>query len=151
MVWLHCAVPGNKPTNDQYCNARFGYCIDYPAGTLIPQHEAANGDGRKFIARNGEVVLTVFGRLNQDEEGNAIPFEKQYSIDLASLQKKAAITYKKLTGTYYVISGRYKTGKIFYHKVILKEYAFCFALLEYSKDRKEEFDPYASIVFKTFK
>lgn len=157
LVLLNCSASGTLKTtepfvsNDSYCNARFGYCIEYPAGILIPQEEAANGDGRKFNNRKGDVILTVFGRLNLDSEGEVIPFAKQYKNDLARLQKEAKITYKIAGSDFYVISGQYKNGKTFYHKMILKNDAFCFAMLEYGKDEKSVFDKYAGVIYKTFK
>lgn len=153
LVMLHCAAPATLKTTqeDAYCNARFGYCIEYPKSKLNPQEEAANGDGRTFTNSKGEVILTVFGRLNMDAEGEVIPFQKQFDNDVARLQQKATITYKKAGKDFYVISGQYKNGKIFYHKMIQKEDAFCFALLEYSKEQKPDFDVYAGVVFKTFK
>lgn len=156
LLLLNCTAaddPGtvNPDGNDSYCNGRFGYCIEYPAGILIPQEEAANGDGRKFTNKKGETILTVYGKLNLDTEGEVIPLTKQYVNDLARLQKTATINYKKAGADFYVISGQYKNGKIFYHKMIRKEDAFCFALLEYGKDQKEIFDQYAGVVLKTFR
>ena len=153
LIWLHSSAGCQMKTNgnDSYCNARFGYCIEYPAGILIPQEEAANGDGRKFTHQKGNVILTVFGRLNLDSEGEVISLSKQYGNDLARLQKQATISYKTSGKDFYVISGQYKNGKIFYHKMILKEDAFCFALLEYGSDQKAVFDKYAGVISKTFK
>ena len=36
-----------------YTNARFGYSISYPADVLMPQGESDNGDGQKFLSRDG--------------------------------------------------------------------------------------------------
>ncbi|QEC44768.1 hypothetical protein [Pseudobacter ginsenosidimutans] len=154
LLWLNCSESAALKTNgneDSYCNARFGYCIGYPAGVLTPQEESANGDGKKFTNQKGEVILTVFGRLNLDSEGEVISLSKQYSNDLARLQKHATISYKASGKDFYVISGQYKNGKTFYHKMILKHDAFCFALLEYGTDQKTVFDKYATVVFRTFK
>ncbi len=106
LVLLNCSAPSPLKTtelpvdNDSYCNARFGYCIDYPANILIPQEEAVNGDGRKFTNRKGEVILTVFGRLSLDSEGEVIPFAKQYKNDLARIQKKQRSPTKQPAGIF---------------------------------------------------
>ena len=34
------------------CRYRFGYLISYPSDLLIPQGEADNGDGQKFLAKD---------------------------------------------------------------------------------------------------
>jgi hypothetical protein len=42
---------------------RFQYAICYPADLLVPQGEAPNGDGQRFLAKDG-AQLTVFGQHN---------------------------------------------------------------------------------------
>ena len=46
----------NKIAFNKYCNARFGYCIDYPKQHFIPQPESENGDGRIFKNKKGGEV-----------------------------------------------------------------------------------------------
>lgn len=135
---------------DQYCNARFGYCVDYP-DFLKAQKESPNGDGKIFINKRGEEVLRVFGRLNLDSEGETISLERQYKMDVQNhLKKKNVITYKKLGKTFFVISG-YRNGKVFYQKTILKSDAFAFAILQYPTNDKEIHDKVSTKIFKTFK
>lgn len=135
---------------NQYCNARFSYCLDYP-DFLKAQPESPNGDGQIFINKKGDEVLRVFGRLNLDAEGEIISLEQQFKTDIKdNLKKKNVITYKKLGETFFVISG-YRNGKIFYQKTILKNDAFAFAILEYSKDEKIIYDKVSTEIFKTFK
>lgn len=140
---------------DLYCNARFAYCIEYPGAILYPQAESQNGDGRVFKNKQGEEVLTVFGRMNADPDGGAISLEQQYNDDLHGApeengNKDRVITYQKLGKTFFVISG-YKKGKIFYQKTILKEGAFAYAILEYPESEKEIFDKVSTRLFRSFK
>lgn len=140
----------NRQAPKTYCNNRFGYCINYPL-FLIPQRESYNGDGRVFINKEGKLILTVFGRLNMDVDGNAIPLSKQYAADTKELlAAKVTITYKKLGKGFYVLSGT-KQEKIFYRKVILKGDAFCFALLEYAAAGKAIYDSVSADIFRSFK
>ena len=143
----------NRITNTEiskYCNSRFGYCVDYPK-FLYPQRESENGDGRVFKNKVGETVLTVFGRLNQDDKGNLLPIEKQYKIDIhQQILDRSIVEYQKLGKSFYVISGHRK-GKIFYQKTIVKRDSFCFAILEYSQSEKEIYDSISTDVFKSFK
>lgn len=135
---------------DQYCNVRFDYCLDYP-NFLNPQPESANGDGRIFNNEKDEEVLRVFGRFNLDAEGEIISLEQQFKTDIQdNLKKNNVVTYKKLGETFFVISG-YRNGKIFYQKTILKNDAFAFAILQYSKDEKEIYDKVSTEIFKSFK
>lgn len=138
----------HTPDYDQYCNARFGYCLNYP-NFLNPQPESENGDGRIFNNKKGEEVLRVFGRLNLDADGNTISLENQYKSDIQD-NKNNVITYKKLSKTFFVISG-YRNRKIFYQKTILKKDAFAFGILEYHKSEKEIYDTVSSEIFKSFK
>lgn len=140
---------------DTYYNARFGYCIDYPQGIIYPQPEAQNGDGRVFKNKQGETILTVYGRMNADPDGSVISLEQQYDDDLHSAPGYDAhddrvITYQKLGKTFFVISG-YKKGRIFYQKTILKDDAFAYAILEYDENEKDLFDKVSDRVFKSFK
>lgn len=135
---------------NQYCNVRFGYCVDYP-NFLNPQPESSNGDGRIFFNEKGDEVLRVFGRFNLDAEGETISLERQYKTDIEdNLTKKNIIIYKKLGKTFFVISG-YRNGKIFYQKTILKNGAFAFAFLQYPTNDKEIYDKVSTEIFKSFK
>jgi len=133
-----------------YCNARFGYCINYPK-FLIAQPESQNGDGRIFTNKEGQKILTGFGRLNQDADGNAISLNKQYTSDIQELSKaKSNISYQKLGKDFYILSG-HKNGKIFYQKMIVKNDTFCFAILEYQDSDKPIYDSVSVDIFKSFK
>src|SRR6476660_5925357 len=65
-------VTENALIFDTYCNVRFDYCIQYPKEIVYPQPESENGDGRVFKNKQGDVVLTVFGRMNSNAEGETI-------------------------------------------------------------------------------
>lgn len=148
-------VVDNSLKFDTYCNARYGYCIDYPTGLIYPQPESYNGDGRVFKNKQGDEVLTVFGRMNASPEGGTISLEQQFDDDLhgnseENGNKDRVITYQKLGNTFFVISG-YKKGKIFYQKTILKDESFAYAILEYSENEKGIFDKVSERIFKSFK
>ncbi len=148
-------VIDNSIKFNTYCNAHFAYCIQYPKGIIYPQPESQNGDGRVFKNKQGEEVLTVFGRMNADPDGGTISLEQQYDDDLHGAleengNKDRVITYQKLDKTFFVISG-YKKGKIFYQKTILKQDAFAYAILEYSENEKKIFDKVSTRLFKSFK
>lgn len=136
-----------------YCNARFNYCVDYPAD-LIPQPESTNGDGRVFKNKMNEDVLTVFGTNNLDTD-NKNALEKLYNDDLHrtnefDTSRDRVITYQKLGETFYVLSGR-KKDKIFYQKTIMKNEIFASAILEYSDAEKNIFDKVSEKIFNSFK
>ena len=145
----------NKISFDTYCNARFGYCVDYPKELVYPQTESENGDGKVFKNRKGEEILTVFGRNNSDPDFGHISLEQQFNVDLHGAEeengnKERVINYQKLGNNFFVISGL-KKGKVFYQKTIIKDEAFAFAILEYNESEKRIFDKISDRIFKSFK
>ncbi|MBX7243133.1 MAG: hypothetical protein K1X92_15420 [Bacteroidia bacterium] len=133
-------------TYTQYCNSRFGYCVEYPQGILYPQPESDNGDGRVFKNKKGEKILTVFGFNNIDN----LTIQQQFDIDLHEKTEERTITYQKSGKNFFVISG-YENGKIFYQKTILQpDDTFSYAILLYDETEKALYDPVATRVYKTF-
>ena len=156
VFWLVLSLFSNSqgfPSNHNYqtyCNSRFQYCINYP-DFLIAEPESANGDGRIFIDKTGTEVLRVYGRLNQDANGDPITLKSQYLVDVQSIKsEKKKITYQTLGKNYYVISGQ-QGNYIFYKKAIIKGDAFCFAMLNYNKLGKETYDPVSAEIHRSFK
>lgn len=139
---------------EKYCNERFDYCVDFPKELIFPQPESYNGDGRVFKNKQGEDILTVFGRNNSDPDGGNISLEQQYEDDsrdiLNEYKGKQVVTYQKLGNNFFVLSG-YRNGKIFYQKTILKSDAFAYAILEYSEDESDVYKPIAENILKSFK
>lgn len=134
---------------DTYCNNRFDYCIDYPKDTIYPQPESPNGDGRVFKNKNGDKVLTVYGRWAMNTNGDDMTIKQQYEEDLQDNDNRT-ITYQKLGADYFVISG-YQDKKIFYQKTILKKGAFCYAVLRYNESDKALYDKVSERIFNSFK
>ena len=130
--------------NKTYCNARFGYCIDYPK-TLYPEKESANGDGCVFINEKEEEILRVYGKNNLDHT-----LQKQFREDLKESQSDATITYRKQGKNFFVISGQ-KEGKIFYQKTIQKGNVFIYAVIEYNQNDKESYDKLSERIFASLR
>ncbi len=121
---------------DRYCNARFGYCLDYPTVLMYRGEESANGDGLVFTNTSGAEVLRVFGRRNQDANGNKITLNAQFRKDATGdPKKKRKVTYQKLGTDFYAVSG-YENGTIFYMKVVQLEDAFGYAIMHYKPEEK---------------
>lgn len=51
-----------------YCNDRFDVCFDYPSN-FNAQPEPANGDGRTFRNEIDSSEITLYGYLDQENEG----------------------------------------------------------------------------------
>ncbi|KAA5532497.1 hypothetical protein F0919_17080 [Taibaiella lutea] len=135
----------------QYCNSRFGFCIDYPKDILEMQSESQSGDGNDFMDNKNVVVLTVFGRRNETPDGDEISLSDQFKNDIQELDTTGSdITYQKLGKKLYVISGL-KNNKIFYRKTILLKEAFAFAIMEYQQSDSLIYNPLVASVSNSFK
>jgi len=100
-----------------YHNTRFGYSISYPKDVLYPQGEADNGDGQKFLSKEADASLLVYGSQNLDDQTLEEIYQEESRGGTIENPKKV-ITYRALKGNLFVVSG-YMSGNIFYQKTIL--------------------------------
>lgn len=146
--------PAQEIKYDSYCNSRYGYCIDYPAGILFPQGEAPSGDGQVFKSKDAENELLVYRDLRDN-----ITMDEPYSIQTAyeedsrgnDLEKpKKVIVYKKLGKNFFIVSG-YNSGKIFYQKTILREEGLVTSYLEYRESDSSLYNKISERIFSSLK
>ena len=52
-----------KEHHNQYCNARFAYCVDVPDGVIASSIEPQNGDGKLFSVKDTDAVISIYGSL----------------------------------------------------------------------------------------
>lgn len=144
-----------QPLYQTYCNARFGYCLEYPS-ILTPQPEAQNGDGRVFNDKTGKERLRVYGTGNWtfNADGNAISLPELYRMELRGgrFPSKPArvVTYSVLKKGWFVMSGTVG-NEIFYLNVFAKSDAFCYAMLHYPSEDSATYNPISSKLFKSFR
>jgi hypothetical protein len=152
---------GQSLTMDTYCNARFGYCVDYPSKIAIPHPESENGDGRIFTNKKGEEILRVWGRLSVKAPGDGFySLKEQYQNDIHDIiSQKGVITYRKFNKKYFVLSGyayfetanNHKVWKAFYQKTFKKHHTFCYAVLQYDTHAQRMFNTLSNKVYTTFR
>jgi hypothetical protein len=123
-----------------YSNARYAFRIAYPLGILVPQGEPDNGDGQKFLSRDGSASLLAFGSNRLD---------RSLQDEFQSAQENRAVTYKVLKRDMFVVSGT-QNGKIFYQKTLLRGDTFKTFLIEYDEDKRATFDPITSRIASSF-
>ena len=134
-----------------YQNNRFGYSINYPQNSFIPQPESDYGDGCIFLNDMQQEVLRVFGRYNTPEDGPAVSLAQQFNSDIKSATRQhKTITYKKLGKTFYVLSG-YSNNTIFYQKTILLNGNFAYAILQYPVKEKAFYNRLIGPIFNSFR
>lgn len=143
------ADSGKKVTYQRYANVRFGYGISYPEGILIPQGEADNSDGQRFVSRDGDLEMLVWGSNNALDE----TLKSKYQEDIKEKTKEQPdkrVTFRQLKGNTYVVSG-YLREKIFYQKTMFADDAFMTFLLTYPAGKKQDYDPVVSEISRSFR
>ena len=131
----------------QYHNARFGYSISYPQQILTPQPESDNGDGRRFVSADGQVILTVYGGHNVMESSIQDAYSEQRASRIAS---GCAPSYQRVKDNWFVLSGACQ-GTIYYQKTMLAQGQFKSFLFEYPQERKAEFDGVVTEIARSFR
>lgn len=132
-----------------YHNPRFGYSIAYPKDILYPQGDSDNGDGQKFVSKNADASLIVYGSnnaLNQSlqdlylEESRGGTYENPAKV----------VTYRILKNNWFVVSG-YNSRKVFYQKTILNKNQFKSFYFEYPESKKNIYDLIIRHIASSFK
>ena len=123
-----------------YSNARYGFSIAYPAGLLIPQGEPDNGDGQKFLSKDGSASLLAFGSNRLD---------RSLRDEYQSAQENRNVTYKILRADMFVVSGT-ENGKIFYQKTLQRGDVFKTFIIEYDESDRATYDAVTSRVARSF-
>ncbi|BDC50413.1 hypothetical protein F183_A27290 [Bryobacterales bacterium F-183] len=142
------ALTASAQNLEKYCNAKYAYCVSYPATLLEPQGEPDAADGQKFISKDKSIVLTVWGSLNALDE----KLPAAYESTVAAFEKEGAkVTYKLLRPPWFVASGTTAKGQIFYRKTFLVDNTFKTLLLTYPASRKTELDQLVGKVVTSFR
>ncbi|MFA6148945.1 MAG: hypothetical protein WC899_12125 [bacterium] len=136
-------------TYKTYGNARFGYVINYPVDILIPQGEADNGDGQKFISRDKDVIVLVYGSNNALDETLKGKYQDAIRGSDSEIRKRV-VKYKIIKQNMFVVSGE-QGEDIFYLKTIYNNDAFITFQITYPKSRKRIFNPIVTAMSKSFK
>jgi hypothetical protein len=119
-----------------YTNVRFQYTVCYPEGLLVPQGEADNSDGQKFLAADG-AQLAVWGSYNALDESL-----KDRLAETGSRLAGAAgkVTYKVLKPHWFVVSGQ-NGATVFYAKTLHRDDRFMVFELTYSDTAAVVYEP----------
>lgn len=134
----------NRVTYRTYTNVRYRYSIAYPVGILIPQGEADNSDGQKFLSKDGRAMMLVFGSNRLDRS-----LEDEYQSAQSGENGSRNVTYKVLKKDMFVVSGT-ENGKIFYQKTLLRGDVFKTFIIEYDDSQRTTFDSITSRISRSF-
>ena len=133
---------------DTYQNPRFGYSIDYPKNILFPQGNSDSGDGQKFLSKNTDATLLVFGSNNVFNQTLEERYHEESRGGMPDAPKRV-VTYRVQKDNWYVVSG-YNDRKIFYQKTIFHDDMFKSFYFEYDESRKAFYEPIVKQLAKSF-
>jgi hypothetical protein len=123
-----------------YVNDRFRYSICYPQDLLVPQGEAANSDGQRFLSNKDNGELAVYGTNNALDETLRQRLSNMASRLTGSSGK---VTYKVQKANWFVLSG--ESGETtFYAKTLLNRDQFKTFELTYDRAAAALYDPLAA-------
>ncbi|NOQ36984.1 MAG: hypothetical protein GQ569_14025 [Methylococcaceae bacterium] len=125
----------------QYCNGRYGFCVDYLTD-LGRKPAPDNGDGVGFYDY-GEFIMSVSGSNNVQDETLAEAMQER----LADFDQ---VSYKKRGKNWLVLSG-YQSSNILYIKVYLGKGSSNTLYLQYPKSLKKSYDAMVSRASRSFK
>jgi hypothetical protein len=114
----------------KYCNARFGFCVEYPA-RLTMEPPPVNDDGRVFTDGQG-LRLTASGINNVMEETLA-------NARLSQEREFDRVSYRSGGSNWYVLSG-YKGDKIIYLKTFVGRGSINHLYISYHACKKAEYE-----------
>jgi hypothetical protein len=128
-----------------YANSRFAYSICYPKNLLEPQGESPNGDGQKFLAKDGAQLL-VYGSNNALNESINDVFNRTASR-LAGASGK--VSYKAVKPAWFVLSGQHDST-IFYAKTLYTKDLILSFELTYDSSQSAVYNPVAAKLASCF-
>lgn len=112
LALLLASAPVSAAEWRTYVNGRYGTTVDIPFDVFLAEPEAENGDGRRFVSRDGSASLTVFAGANVDRRSLS-ELVRAARVDAADER----VTYERKGGRWYVLSG-YAGPKVFYRKLL---------------------------------
>lgn len=140
---------GGQSQYQTYHNARFDYSLSYPVDVFIPQGEADNGDGQRFLSKDGRAEMLVYGSNNALKQTLQQAFAEA-SASRAKDHPGRVVSYKVMRQDWFAISGT-ENGRIFYQKTFLKNGVFKTLGIEYDESQKAIYDSITTVISKSFK
>lgn len=137
LTTLVCLVAAQTSLAAQYCNAKNGYCVQYPT-LLRPQPEADNGDGRRFILQGSPSTVSIFA---SNAPSVLDQTDKAYLTQLRSEAHQHSLAYESLKGNRYAYSYLTPQGNIFYGWAVVQHGTAYQINFEYPQTEKSVFNP----------
>ena len=130
-----------KEPYNEYCNARFRFCVQYPAN-FGKGPAPVNNDGRDFYDNDG-FYMTASGMHNV--LNNSLQAERK-----SQEEDFDRITYRVSKKHFFVLSG-YDGEDILYIKTYIGKDFIYHLYIRYPSNRKHYYDRYVSKISKSFR
>ncbi len=132
---------------ETYHNLRYDYIVEYP-DFLIPQGEATNQDGQKFLSEDQEIQLLVYCgyKLDFSIDGDFLPIDKAFEEDL---NLKEGIFNKKLEDNHYIIESK-MGDRLYTDYTLLNDGNYCNIRFEYPENDKDKMKGIIEYVINSF-
>ena len=127
--------------SQKYCNARFGFCVRYPA-SLIKDTAPENGDGQRFDNGNS-LVMTASGINN-------VSHDTLKSEMRSAREQFDRITYRAQGTNWFVLSG-IKGDKVIYLKTFVGPGSVNHMVIESSVHLKDLYRTVTANIARSFK
>jgi len=146
-------IPKANEKYQQYCNERFGFCLDHPS--VLKLHFPENGDGVSLHISdlpnksNNTFEITVYGSPHGNMD--VAPHTLKGIMDSAK-KRVTKITFQKKKDNWFALSGYIDSGDtIFYEKTYVGKQNSNTLMIEYPKKYKKRFDKVVNRVVASFK
>jgi hypothetical protein len=150
LLSISVLTDGQRVENEYrtYHNIRFSYSISYPADILIPQGEAENGDGQKFLSRDGRTEMLVYGSHNSRNQTLRQVYEEETAR--TRTHPNRVVTYQVLRRNWFVVSG-VAGDRVFYQKTFLQKGIFKTFRIGYDESESRVYNPVTARISGSFK
>lgn len=122
-----------------YHNDRYGYSVDYPADLLAAQEEAADGDGRHFLARSGPADVAVWAGLANGDTLASVAADAEK--DCAGGHASYKVIRREKRPPFMALSCTQKDGQVLYAKALTCKDVITQLQATYPTAEKATWDP----------
>ena len=146
-------IPKTNEKYQQYCNDRFGFCLDHPS--ILKKYFSENGDGITLqignlsSQSNNAFKINVYGSPHGNMD--VAPHTVKGIMDSAK-KRVTKITFQKKKDNWFALSGYIDSGDtIFYEKTYVGKQNSNTLMIQYPKKYKKRFDKVVNHVVASFK
>lgn len=137
---------GQSAQGPTYTNPRFGFTALISESYLATPYAPPNGEGMTFSSSDADATLTVWGANSTQSAAQAM------AGAVAAVEADGGqVTYQKVEGDRYSVSGYQGDGKIFYERGFTGSASMAALRWVYPREDKDQFDGLVSSTVEGFR